>query len=56
MVGTKLTRGWAKNNIGNGEGKVLIRTTHRHELMWRNAGEKWGAGRGEEKNGTTVIA
>ena len=31
-----------KNNIGNGEAKELICTTHKHELRGGNAGEGVG--------------
>ena len=30
--------------MGNGEAKELICTIHGHELRWRNAGGRWGAG------------
>ena len=46
--------------MGNGEAKELICMTHGHELRWGNAGgsggAEWRGNKGEEKNGTIVIA
>ena len=35
--------------MGNGEAKELICVTHRHELMWGNAGGKEGTGWREKR-------
>ena len=52
-------QGEVKNNIGNGEVKELICTTHGHELRaWDAGGNGESRQRGIKgrKNGTTVIA
>ena len=51
--------GEVMNSIENREGKDLICGTHGHELRRGNAGGRGAGGegdKGEEKNGTTVIA
>ena len=54
-------QGEGKNNIGNGEAKELMCTTHGHELSGGMLEGMRVPGRGGEKgrkkkNGTTVIA
>ena len=41
--------------MGNGEAKELICLTHGHELRWEARYRAEGS-KGEDKNGTTVIA
>ena len=43
----KIDKGEVKNSIGNGEAKVIICTTHGHELRVGDAGGRGVQGRGE---------